>query len=115
IQPHGRALGLYWLAQPLSGAPARWWSPSVLWDRGDQGKAALGARAGGGFPDWARHSCNVDDLRNLQRHPASRRTMDGFVGRLQLSRCKGVGLGEGLGCTTGQPVEAALLVRAFRG
>ncbi len=66
LQPHGDAVGFDRLAQPISGAAARWRSPSVLCDRGGAGKAAVGTRAGGGVSDRVRISCNADDLCNLQ-------------------------------------------------
>ena len=62
------------------GAAARWRPPLVLRNRSGQGRAAIGARSGGRVSHRARDRRDADDLRNLQRHSASRRPMDGIVG-----------------------------------
>ncbi len=51
--------------EPVSGAPAGWWTPFVLRNRGDQGQTAVRTGAGDGLPDRSGACRHVDDFCNF--------------------------------------------------
>ncbi len=63
--PDCRSLDLDRPPQPVSGAAARWRSPSVLCGGGGAGTSAVGACAGGGIPNRAGAGADVDGFCDL--------------------------------------------------